>query len=97
MTFSKEQLIEIFVEMHNLKRKEASQIVNVFFETLITNLALGKNIKFPGFGNFVILKKKPRIGRNPKTGEEYPIMERFVVRFRPAKKLKEKLTEKDSL
>jgi DNA-binding protein HU-beta len=40
-----------------------------------------------GFGSFSIVKRAPRLGRNPKTGEEVPIPARRVVKFRPGKKL----------
>jgi integration host factor subunit alpha len=52
-------------------------------------------VKISGFGNFDILDKKERIGRNPKTGEIAIISARKVVTFRAGKKLRESIQIKD--
>jgi integration host factor subunit alpha len=51
-------------------------------------LGKGDKIKISGFGNFVVRQKRPRIGRNPQTGEEIEISARRVLTFRPSQVLK---------
>ena len=71
-----------------LNKKEARDLVHLFFQELVACLAVGEQIKLSGFGNFDLRDKNERPGRNPKTGEEIPISARRVVTFRPGQKLK---------
>ena len=71
-----------------LNKREAKEIVEMFFEEIRTALEAGNQVKLSGFGNFDLRDKNQRPGRNPKTGEEIPISARRVVTFRPGQKLK---------
>ena len=71
-----------------LKKREARELVDSFFEDLRAALAVGEQVNLSGFGNFDLRDKNKRPGRNPKTGEEIPITARRVVTFRPGQKLK---------
>ncbi len=71
-----------------LSRTEARELVESFFEEQAASLAVGKEVKLSGFGNFDLRDKKERPGRNPKTGEKVTIPARRVVTFRPGDKLK---------
>ena len=71
-----------------LSRTEARELVNLFFEELTASLAVAKQVKLSGFGNFDLRDKNERPGRNPKTGEKIPISARRVVSFRAGEKLK---------
>ena len=77
----------LFNEM-GLNKKEARELVDSFFEELISSLAVGEQVKLSGFGNFELRDKIARPGRNPKTGEKVPITARRVVTFRPGQKLR---------
>ncbi len=77
----------LFNEM-GLNKKEARELVHLFFQELEVSLAVGEQVKLSGFGNFDLRDKKERPGRNPKTGEEIPIPARRVVTFRPGQKLR---------
>jgi len=77
----------LFNEM-GLNKKEARELVNLFFQELEACLADGEQIRFSGFGNFDLRDKSERPGRNPRTGEEIPIPARRVVTFRAGQKLK---------
>ena len=59
-----------------------------FFDTICSTLAAGEEVKLAGFGNFTLRDKRPRPGRNPKTGEVIPIAARRVVTFRASQKVK---------
>lgn len=71
-----------------LNKREAKELVDVFFEEIRLALENNEPVKLSGFGNFDLRDKRQRPGRNPKTGEEIPISARRVVTFRPGQKLK---------
>lgn len=88
MALTKADLAEKLFEELGLNKREAKEIVEVFFEEIRMALESGQQVKLSGFGNFDLRKKNERPGRNPKTGEEIPISARRVVTFRPGQKLK---------
>ncbi len=69
-------------------KREAKELVELFFEEIRTSLEHNESVKLSGFGNFELRDKAQRPGRNPKTGEEIPISARRVVTFRAGQKLK---------
>ncbi len=71
-----------------LNKREAKELVELFFEEIRHALENNEQVKLSGFGNFELRDKSQRPGRNPKTGEEIPISARRVVTFRPGQKLK---------
>ena len=88
MTITKNDLVEQVMKDSELKRVEAGEFVDNFFEIMVKSRESGDCVKVPGFGNFILRDKKARIGRNPKTKEEYPIKSRRVVSFRTSNILK---------
>ena len=88
MALTKAEMAEKLYEELGLNKREAKEIVEVFFEEIRTALESGNQVKLSGFGNFDLRDKNQRPGRNPKTGEEIPISARRVVTFRPGQKLK---------
>ncbi len=92
-TLTKADIIESVYEKVGFSKKEASDIVELLFDTLKTTLEKGEKVKISGFGNFVVRHKKPRIGRNPQTGEEIEISERKVLTFKPSQVLKAALNK----
>ena len=85
---TKAELAEKLYEDLGLNKREAKELVELFFEEIRTSLEKNEQVKLSGFGNFDLRDKKQRPGRNPKTGEEIPISARRVVTFRPGQKLK---------
>ena len=81
-------MAERLFEEFGLNKREAKDLVEMFFEELRMALEKGQQIKLSGFGNFNLRTKNERPGRNPKTGEEIPISARRVVTFHPGQKLK---------
>lgn len=77
-----------------LQKPEAKKMVEDFFETIRNSLENGEHVKLSGFGNFTLRDKPQRPGRNPKTGEEIPVIARRVVTFKPGLKLKTKIEER---
>ncbi|MEX0607189.1 MAG: integration host factor subunit alpha [Halofilum sp. (in: g-proteobacteria)] len=88
MALTKARMAETLFEELGLNKREAKELVELFFEEIRDTLASGDDVKLSGFGNFVLRTKNRRPGRNPKTGEEIPISARRVVTFRPGQKLK---------
>ena len=82
---TKSDMAECLFEELGLNKREARELVDLFFEELRVCLAVGEQVKLSGFGNFDLRDKNQRPGRNPKTGEEIPISARRVVTFRPGK------------
>ncbi len=85
---TKADMAERLYEELGLNKREAKEIVEMFFEEIRVALEAGNQVKLSGFGNFDLRDKNKRPGRNPKTGEEIPISARRVVTFRPGQKLK---------
>ncbi|MGD9660255.1 MAG: integration host factor subunit alpha [Porticoccaceae bacterium] len=85
---TKADLAEMLYEDLGLNKREAKEIVELFFEEVRQALESNQQVKLSGFGNFDLRDKNTRPGRNPKTGEEIPITARRVVTFKPGQKLK---------
>ena len=95
MTITKDSLVEMVHNEVGLNKREAKELIECFFEQIKKSLEDGNDIKFSGFGNFILRNKSSRPGRNPKTGEEVTISERRVVTFKSGLKLKSKLEAYD--
>ncbi|MCV6613388.1 MAG: integration host factor subunit alpha [Cellvibrionaceae bacterium] len=85
---TKADLAEKLYEELGFNKREAKELVELFFEEIRASLEANEQVKLSGFGNFELRDKSQRPGRNPKTGEEIPITARRVVTFRPGQKLK---------
>ena len=88
VALTKAEMAEKLFEELGLNKREAKEVVDLFFEEMRASLEANEHIKLSGFGNFDLRDKGQRPGRNPKTGEEIPVSARRVVTFRPGQKLK---------
>jgi integration host factor subunit alpha len=88
MALTKADMAERLFDELGLNKREAKELVELFFEEIRAALENGRQVKLSGFGNFELREKNERPGRNPKTGEEIPITARRVVTFRSGQKLK---------
>ncbi len=88
MALTKADIAERLFEELGLNKREAKEIVELFFDEIKKSLENGEQVKISGFGKFELRDKNGRPGRNPKTGEEIPITPRRVVTFRTGQKLK---------
>ena len=70
-----------------LTRNEARDMVEATLDAVSGALVRGESVKLRGFGTFNVRAKRPRIGRNPKTGQEYPITARRVLTFKSSPRL----------
>ena len=90
---TKSEMAERLFEELGLNKREAKEIVELFFEEIRACLENNEQVKLSGFGNFDLRDKSQRPGRNPKTGEEVPIQPRRVLTFRPSHLMKEQVAE----
>ena len=77
-----------------LSRNESMDLLEMVIDFMGDALVKGKTVKVSSFGSFSSRQKKQRIGRNPKTGEEVPILPRKVLVFRPSQVLKSRVNER---
>ena len=94
-TMTKADIVEKVYDKIGFSKKEASELVELVFGALKNELQRGEKVKISGFGNFVVREKKPRVGRNPQTGEQITISARRVLTFRPSQVLKGLLNGED--
>ncbi len=88
MALTKEDMAESLFNKLGLNKREARELVDLYFHQLVACLASGEPVKLSGFGNFDLRDKNERPGRNPRTGEKVLITARRVVTFSPGNKLK---------
>lgn len=91
MALTKADMVTKLFEELGLNKREAKEVVEMFFEEICAALVRGEEVKLSGFGSFALRRKNLRPGRNPKTGQEIPITPRRVVTFRCGQKLKQKM------
>ena len=91
MTLIKLDLSLALYDKGLLLQRESQEFVKLVLEEIKQELEKGNNVKISGFGKFSIVQKKERIGRNPRTKEEYTISARKVVTWHPGEKLRFKL------
>lgn len=87
-TITRSQLSEAVYQEVGLSRNESADLLEMVLDELSAALSRGEAVKISSFGSFSVRKKGQRIGRNPKTGEEVPILPRQVLVFRPSQLLK---------
>ena len=90
-TVTRVHLSEALHEEVGLSRTECSELVEIVLREIVDSLSKGEDVKISTFGSFSARQKGERIGRNPKTGEEVPILPRRVATFRASNNLKSRI------
>src|SRR2546429_6257229 len=90
-TVTRAQLAEAVYQEVGLSHNESAELVESVIAEISDALARGEMVKISSFGSFSVRQKGRRIGRNPKTGEEVPILPRQVLVFRPSHVLKNRI------
>ena len=86
---TKAELVEEVTQLGDLTRRDGEVIVDTIFDAVIGALKAGDKIEIRGFGSFRIRQRKPRIGRNPKTGAKVEVPAKRVPYFKPSKELRD--------
>lgn len=94
-TATRADLSEAVYREVGLSRSESAEMVETILGRISDALVRGENVKISSFGTFTVRDKGPRMGRNPKTGEEVPIGPRRVLVFRPSHIMKERVNAGD--
>ncbi len=95
-TLTRMDLSESVFREVGLSRNESAQLVESVLSHISDSLAEGETVKISSFGTFSVRDKAARIGRNPKTGEEVPILPRRVLTFRPSHLMKDRVAAGNS-
>jgi integration host factor subunit alpha len=90
-TITRLDLSEAVFREVGLSRNESAALVETVLRMISDALVEGEQVKISSFGTFSTRDKNARIGRNPKTGEEVPILPRRVLTFRPSHIMKERV------
>src|SRR5580692_5910039 len=88
LTITRAHIAEMIYTQVGLSRNESADLLEDVLDRIASRLERGETVKISGFGTFSVRQKGRRIGRNPKTGEEVPILPRRVLVFRPSHVLK---------
>ena len=92
-TVTRANLSDAVYQEVGLSRSESEKLVDSVLNEISDALVRGETIKLSSFGSFMIRQKGERVGRNPKTGEEAPILPRRVLIFRASHALKSRINE----
>ena len=92
-TITRAQLSEAVYQEVGLSRNESADLLENVLSYITEALIKEETVKISSFGSFSVRQKGQRIGRNPKTGEEVPILPRKVLVFRPSQVLKKQINK----
>lgn len=92
---TKADLVEEVADATDLSKKSSEIIVTTFFGSIVDALRRGDKVELRGFGSFNLRHRKPRLGRNPKTGETVEVPAKTVPYFKPGKDLRELVDSDD--
>ena len=95
-TVTRAQLSGAVYQEVGLSRNESADLVESVLHEIGDSLVKGETVKISSFGSFYVREKGRRIGRNPKTGKEVPILPRRVLVFRPSHVLKDRINAETS-
>lgn len=90
---TKADIVDEIAKATGLTKIETKSVVDGVFASIIASIADGKRIELRGFGVFKSKSRKPRMARNPKTGDLVPLDKRFVPVFKPSPEFLSKVNE----
>ena len=82
------ELVDEVSQHSDLNKKDAEVIVQTVLDSITDSLKAGEKVELRGFGSFRLRDRAPRLGRNPKTGEQVHVPAKRVPYFKPGKDLK---------
>jgi integration host factor subunit beta len=75
----------------HLMQRDVVKVVNVIFEEITNALTRGDRVELRGFGAFSVKRRPARTGRNPRTGDQVEVTEKYVPYFKTGKELRGRL------
>jgi len=94
---TKKDIVKTISDNLELTQLQTKDIVQKTFEAIVDTLVAEKRIELRNFGVFEVKKRAARKARNPRTGDKVFVAEKFVVTFKPGKKMEEKVRELERL
>jgi DNA-binding protein HU-beta len=88
---NRQEFINGFAKKTNESKKKSGEVLDTFLGVFEETLKKGESIQFIGFGTFNVIKKKERMGINPKTKQKIKIPAKKVIKFKAGKKLADKV------
>ena len=85
---TKADIVDTIATATGLTKVETEAVVDGFIKTVIDAMQNGKNIEIRGFGSFKVKKRKGRVARNPRTGDQVMVGEHWVPLFKVSKEVK---------
>ena len=85
MAVRKQEIVESIARKLQFKQSDVKRVLQLCLNEIIETLERERRIELRGFGVFEVVRRSPRIARNPKTGESVSVPARTVVKFRPGK------------
>jgi len=93
-TITRTDFHELFSKQLFIPQSRAVMLTEVILEEIYQSLSMHETLKISSFGTFLVHQKSPRMGRNPKTGEEAVISARKSLSFRPSQLLRDKVNRR---
>lgn len=91
VTLTRIQMIDNFSRHLLLPQGKSALLIEAIIQQIFLALHCSDQLKISCFGTFIIHTKRPRLGRNPKTGQKATISARRSVSFRASQILKDKI------
>ena len=88
---TKKDIVLRISDQTTLKQIEVTKLVQATFDCILDALVRGEKIELRNFGVFKTKQRKPRTGRNPRTGAVVPVPARRSVVFKPGLEMKKKI------
>ena len=97
LTVIKSELVQRIADRNpHLYLRDVENIVNAILDEVTEALSRGDRVELRGFGAFSVKKRDARVGRNPRTGDQVDVAEKFVPFFKTGKELRERLNDQDA-
>ena len=96
-TTTKREMAERVAQQTGLAQVAVKQIIQMLFDEIIKEVCAGNRLEFRDFGVFEVVVRKPRTGRNPRTGQKVAVPPKTVVTFKMGKVMKEKVARAGSV
>lgn len=90
---TKADIVDEIAKATGLTKIETKAVVDGVFASIVNAIAEGKRIELRGFGVFKSKERKPRLARNPKTGDVVPLDKRYVPVFKPSPEFLKKVND----
>ena len=88
----KSELVQrIATQNPHLYQRDVENIVNAILNEVVAAMSRGDRVELRGFGAFSVKNRPARVGRNPRTGEQVDVGEKYVPQFKAGKEIRERL------